>query len=474
MLETITLFPHPPIVIPEVGGKESHKVAKTYKAMKDLAEEICAIEPASIIAVTPHGHIFQDALTIPMLNSLKGNLRKFGASQIELSYELDKELANSLINESRKEKIFCAGIDNEILNEYNLSAELDHGLIVPLYFINKCGWKGRLVQINIGLLPYEDLYKFGNVLAAVADKTGKKIVLLISGDMSHRLTPDAPAGYSPKGAEFDRIIRECVQKGEAEPIFSLEQEIIEEAGECGLRPLIIGMGALDGYKSISEEISYEGPFGVGYLVAKMQRDTKDSDRKLEDILREKRKEKIREKLDKESSIVKLARDSIKHYLKTGQYLNAKEWFKDNNLTETKNLFTQKAGTFVSLKKEGQLRGCIGTIKSERLNLAEEVINNAVSAAVNDPRFEPLDLEELDGVIISVDVLGSPERVLSLDELNPKKYGVIVSKGYRKGLLLPDLAGIDNPYDQVRIAKEKAGISYDESVEMERFKVDRYY
>lgn len=132
-----------------------------------------------------------------------------------------------------------------------------------------------------------------------------------------------------------------------------------------------------------------------------------------------------------------------------------------------------SGAFVSLKKEGQLRGCIGTIQAVRSTLAEEIAENAVSAATRDPRFMPVTLEELDDISISVDVLTAPEPVSGTDDLDPSLYGVIVRSGGRKGVLLPDLPGVKTAEEQVRIARQKAGIGEGEDVELERFEVKRY-
>jgi AmmeMemoRadiSam system protein A len=135
---------------------------------------------------------------------------------------------------------------------------------------------------------------------------------------------------------------------------------------------------------------------------------------------------------------------------------------------------EPAGAFVSLKMAGKLRGCIGTIQPVRAALAQEVADNAVSAATRDPRFQPLTLEELEDVTISVDVLGKPEPVPGLEELDPSRYGVIVKCGWRKGVLLPDLPGITTAEEQVRVARMKAGIGTEEIVELQRFEVSRYY
>ncbi len=138
------------------------------------------------------------------------------------------------------------------------------------------------------------------------------------------------------------------------------------------------------------------------------------------------------------------------------------------------MINQKAGVFVSLKKFGDLRGCIGTFMPTQENIAQEIIKNAISAAVDDPRFSPVTASEVEDLSISVDVLSAPEEVKDVSQLDPKKYGVIVSSGYKKGLLLPDLEGVDTAEYQIDIAKRKAGIYPDEKVKLYRFEVKRFF
>lgn len=138
------------------------------------------------------------------------------------------------------------------------------------------------------------------------------------------------------------------------------------------------------------------------------------------------------------------------------------------------MLTRKAGVFVSLKKHGQLRGCIGTISAVTGSIADEILRNAVSAGTDDPRFSPVTEKELDELVYSVDVLAEPEPISSIDELDVKKYGVIVSRGHKRGLLLPNLEGVDSPEQQVAIALQKAGIRPDESYTMQRFEVVRHH
>jgi len=171
--------------------------------------------------------------------------------------------------------------------------------------------------------------------------------------------------------------------------------------------------------------------------------------------------------DKESAYVRLARETIENYIKQGKIITPP-------LGLPEEMINQKAGVFVSLKKFGDLRGCIGTFMPTQENIAQEIIRNAISAAVDDPRFSPVNVSELEDLSISVDVLSAPEEVKDISQLDPKKYGVIVSSGYKKGLLLPDLEGVDTVEYQINIAKRKAGIYPGEKVKLYRFEVKRYH
>lgn len=168
----------------------------------------------------------------------------------------------------------------------------------------------------------------------------------------------------------------------------------------------------------------------------------------------------------EHPLVQLARKTIEAYVTKGTIIRPPE-----QLTEE---MRKRAGVFVSLHKFGELRGCIGTIEPVQANVAEEVIANAISAATRDPRFTPVRPEELPDLEISVDVLTEPEPISSLAELDPKIYGVIVESGRRRGLLLPDLEGVDTARQQVDIALRKAWINPNERYKMYRFRVVRYH
>ena len=164
-------------------------------------------------------------------------------------------------------------------------------------------------------------------------------------------------------------------------------------------------------------------------------------------------------------LVQLAIDAIRRFVEEGKTIAPPDTLTD----EMKG----RAGVFVSLKEHGELRGCIGTFEPTQPNIALEIIHNAISAATRDPRFPQVRSNELTELIYSVDVLTEPESVEETSELDPKRYGVIVESGWKKGLLLPDLEGVDTVEYQLSIAKQKAGIAEEEPVKIYRFEVKRY-
>ena len=163
-------------------------------------------------------------------------------------------------------------------------------------------------------------------------------------------------------------------------------------------------------------------------------------------------------------IVKLAKETVESYIREGNTPQPKELIPE---------MKERAGVFVSIHKYGELRGCIGTFEPTKNNVAEEIIANAISSSTSDPRFPPVAASELDDLEYSVDVLTKPEPVRDTSQLDPKKYGIIVESGFRRGLLLPDLEGVDSVEEQIAICRLKAGISADEPVNLHRFRVRRF-
>lgn len=460
------IAPHPPIIVPEVGGDEVKKVAATCTAMKRLAADLKAAQPETVVITSPHGPVFHDAVAVSLLPEVAGSFAAFGAAGVHFTRQSDLTLARAILKACEELKVPTVGLTAVEVRRYAAGRELDHGVLVPLYYLAEAGVGTPLVWVGMSFLPPEELYAFGVAVQRAAEECGRRVAFLASGDLSHRLTREAPAGYHPEASRFDQLLVEKVREGDLEGLLKLDPVLAEKAGECGWRSFMMMAGCLDGRVVSPEVLSYEGPFGVGYLVAKLEPGEAMGELKRLERLRRARQVAVAERRAHESPFVRLARESLETYVRTGKRLAAPE--------ELPPELQGRAGAFVSLKKHGQLRGCIGTIAPTQPNLAEEIIENAISAGTRDPRFWPVQPEELPEITYSVDVLGKPEPVRGLDELDPKRYGVIVRGRGRSGLLLPDLEGIETAEQQVEIAKQKAGLGPGDKVSLERFEVKRYY
>ncbi|HZX45958.1 MAG TPA: AmmeMemoRadiSam system protein A [Clostridia bacterium] len=455
---TCYLVPHPPIIVPEIGQGEEKKAQKTIEAMEEVAGDIAKKKPELIIVITPHGPLFRDSVAVSARQEFKGDFGRFGQPGVSLSFTGSHDMAFGIMEEAAREGIPVTAVDDNTRRKYGISDGLDHGALVPLYYINRSYQGFGLVHITYGLLPPEQLYSFGKCIRRAVEKRKKHASILCSGDLSHRLIRGAPAGYSKKGAVFDQSLVESLRKMDVDRILDMDPRLLEEAGECGYRSVVIMLGALDGHRVESRILSYEGPYGVGYCVASFEPLQPDPERA--------RKEKDTAIQQKGDSCVELARLALETYVTKGKIIDPPEGLPEEMLSK-------KAGVFVSLKLNGRLRGCIGTISSTTDSIAREIISNAISAGVRDPRFYPVGPEELGRLEYSVDVLGQPEAIESIEDLDVKRYGVIVRSGRRSGLLLPDIEGVDTPRQQVAIALQKAGIRPGEPYQLERFEVIRH-
>lgn len=458
------LTPHPPLIIPEVGGKQLAEVDSTVRGMKALAQEVAAQKPETLVIITPHGNTFQDAISILALPTLEGNLANFGQPKVGASHPNDIEMLKALATRAADLNFPMVLIDDK-QGKYNLNPHLDHGTLVPLRYLEEAGLREvRLLVVSIGLLSLEDIYRCGMMIQEAVEETGRRTAIIASGDMSHRLTQDGPYGFDPNGPVFDKMIKDYLSEGKVLELFDISPSLMEKAGECGFRSIIMLMGALNGISFKSTVYSYEGPMGVGYLIAGFQPEQGQAPDLFHTLTTQKER-KLAAIKAQESSLVKWARNCLESYVGQGERAVLPDPLPEE--------LQKEAAAFVSLKKDGQLRGCIGTLQPVRANLGQEILENAISAGTQDYRFSPVTEDELDDLVYSVDVLGKPEPIASMSELDTRKYGVIVRSGGKSGVLLPDLEGIDTPEQQVDIALQKAGIRKGEAYNMERFEVKRY-
>lgn len=446
------IAPHPPIMVPEVGGADADVTEASASALQTAAQMLARFDPDTVIVMSPHAPGVSDAFVVETTRRVSGSLAQFRAPQVRIDARTDVEMARAVLEEAAAD-----GIPVIDRGEYPAlhPGVLDHGFLVPMSFLDRAG-SYPVVLLSLSWLPLAEHRRLGAAVAAAARRLGRRAAFVASGDCSHRLTPSAPAGYSPRGAVFDAMLVDALKNDRLDDLVHTDLAFAEEAGECGLRSFVTLSGFLPG--ASTRVLAYEGPWGVGYLTAVA------GDRSLLDELAT-AESGARGGMpgDEESPPVALARRAIETYVRTRRVIDPEP---------AEGLLATQAGAFVSLHRNHELRGCIGTVAPTAPTLAQEIVHNAIQAATADPRFPPLSPDELDDLEISVDVLHEPEPC-SFDDLDPKQYGVIVSADWRRGLLLPDLEGVDTPEQQVAIAMRKAGIAPGERVRLERFRVDRY-
>ena len=454
------LTPHPPVLLPEVGRGREREISATGNAMETAAREVARWNPDVLIVASPHTILYGDYFHIAPGSGASGSMAAFGAPQVQIRVDYDTPLREEIIRRAK-----TAGLRAGTLGQREPS--LDHGVLIPLYFLRKEGVTCPIVRMGLSGFSALDHYRLGQCVAGAVEALGRRAVFVASGDLSHKLKPDGPYGFAPEGPVFDDAVTKTMASGNFLEFLTMDPSLCERAAECGLRSFQIMAGALDGLAVQPRLLSHEGTFGVGYGVALFPVTGQDETRRYAAACAQILKDRLAARRAKEDPWVWLARLSLETYVRQGHALQTLPEQLPDQLTG------QRAGAFVSLHKDGRLRGCIGTIAPTEETLAREIVQNAISAGTRDPRFPPVQAEELDQLEYSVDVLGQPEPVDSPDQLDPKTYGVIVSYGRKRGLLLPDLDGVDTVEEQVDIARRKGGIREEDPYTLQRFKVVRH-
>lgn len=454
------LTPHPPVLLPEVGKGREREISATGNAMRQAAEEVARWNPDVLIVSSPHTILYGDYFHIAPGSGAAGSMAAFGALQVRMEVQYDAPLREEIIRRAEN-----AGLQAGTLGQRDPS--LDHGVLIPLYFLRKAGVTCPIVRMGLSGFSALDHYRLGQYVARAVEALGRRAVFVASGDLSHKLKADGPYGFAPEGPVFDEAVTKAMASGNFLEFLTMAPSLCERAAECGLRSFQIMAGALDGLAVQPRLLSHEGTFGVGYSVALFPVTGRDDTRRYAAACEKIHRERLAARRAKEDPWVRLARLSLETRIRQGHMLQTLPEGLPAELTG------QTAGAFVSLHKDGRLRGCIGTISPTEENVAKEIVQNAVSAGTRDPRFPPVHADELEELEYSVDVLGQPEPVDSISELDPKTYGVIVSYGRKRGLLLPDLDGVDTVEEQVDIARRKGGIREDDPYTLQRFKVVRH-
>ena len=258
----VGIAPHPPIMVPEVGGEAIAEVRGSIDAMRDLTERIIASGAETIVLISPHAPLDAHAFVAYDEPQLRGDFANFRAPHTTVVAPLDGELLRSIVDAAARDGLTVAAIEG---------SEMDHGTAVPLYFLLRYGWTGRLVALGYSFLSNEDHIRFGATIKRAAESLGRRVAFIASGDLSHRLKPGAPAGYNKEAHLFDGEVVASIRDGAPQRIPDINQSLRRMAGECGYRSMLVAVGVAEGSPLDCEVLHYEAPFGVGYMVAQLAR-----------------------------------------------------------------------------------------------------------------------------------------------------------------------------------------------------------
>ncbi len=262
------IAPHPPIMVPEVGGAASSEVRGSVDAMRDFTQRVINSQAESIVLISPHAPLQQNSFVAYMDAPLRGDFSGFRAPDVNIETPLDEELLAAITRAAAVEGYDVSGIRG---------FGLDHGTLVPLYFLLRNGWRGSVVALGYNFLSNEHHLRFGACVKQAINALQRPTAFVASGDLSHRLTTDAPAGYFRDAHLFDEEIVESINDCEPSRVVHIDQDLRRAAGECGYRSMLVLFGAVQDDALNCEVLHYEAPFGVGYLVAQIMASNSGSD-----------------------------------------------------------------------------------------------------------------------------------------------------------------------------------------------------
>jgi AmmeMemoRadiSam system protein A/AmmeMemoRadiSam system protein B len=436
------LMPHAPILVPAISGSHGREASASCRAMREAAGRIMSAGPESVVLISPHSPRRSGAFGLWSDESIQGSFEPFGAPEVQVNLPNDRRLASAISAEAHARNVETWLIRRQ---------PLDHGALVPLWFLAEAGWTGPTVVLSLNYPDEGGLTSLGEAIAAAAKTLQRRVGFIASGDMSHRLTANAPCGFHPQAHRFDESFIRLIRGGHYRSLQNLDQDLRELAAEDAVDSTLVAAAAVGWSSAGHEVLNYEGPFGVGYGVAILfAGDAAPEQNPLQNAAGN-----VLPDIARQSVEAALRGSSATPPAAAGDYLSGAR------------------GVFVTLRqRDGKLRGCIGTIVPACDNLVQETWRNARLAAFNDNRFPPVGPGELLDLRFEVSVMHEPEKISSCAELDPTRFGVIVSTADgRRGLLLPDLDGLDTIEKQLQLARRKGAIDPEESVDISRFEVD---
>jgi len=442
----VAWMPHAPILIPDIAGERSRDVVSSQSWMAQAGKEIAATDPDIVVLVSPHSPRKRDAFGVYRPTVLRGVLDQFGWHQPFFEFSNNLYLANGIQQRGADEGLLFFDIPTN---------SLDHGATVPLYFLSQAEWCGDIVVIGLGPHDGGMLERLGTCIRSACDDQGLSFALIASGDMSHRVTASAPCGFHPDAAAWDQDLIQMVQGADSEAIKMMDECLRNTVAEDSVDAIRVALGFLGDDAFQPEVLGYEAPFGVGYGTARLSREPFPSNHS----------KHAHDEDTQKKRLPSLAWQAVMEHLKLAA----------PSITEPiHSLHNWKAGTFVTIRsRNGDLRGCIGTIEPQQDNIVEETRRNAVASAFRDHRFSPVTSDELDDLQFEVSVLHPPHPVTNLKTLNPQCDGLIIqTKAGRRGLMLPDIPQLDTVEKQIEAICRKVNIPLDTPMDFQTFRVEK--
>jgi MEMO1 family protein len=253
------IAPHPPILVPEIGGSRIQRIADSQRALRELSRRVVRAEPETVVVISPHSPLDPRAFAARSTPRLTGDFSNFYAPSVKLSFDNDLALIDSIAAAATRERI-------EVL-KLERNYPLDHGALVPLYYLHEAGWTGPIVVFSFTDQSIGQHVAFGRLIEKGASEINRRTAVVASADLSHRLIEDGPYEFEPTAHLFDECIVNSIAAGDARAVIEVDQELRFRAGECGYRSILIALGVIENAKPQHQVLSYEGPFGVGYMVA---------------------------------------------------------------------------------------------------------------------------------------------------------------------------------------------------------------
>lgn len=256
------IAPHSPLLVPRIGKEKRNELEATIRAYEALGERIYALGIETIILISPHAPTYADAFSANISESYMGTVKAFGDHETAVRFPSDILVLDRIQRSIRSR--------TDIAFKLTTSEELDYGSTIPLLLLQRTIANVQIVPISPSQLNARAHIDFGKALKDTLHENNKRIAIIASADLSHKLNKDAPAGFSVEGPAFDATMRSKIATMDIEGILSMDPEAIEAAGQCGHRPILILLGILEGMNVDVTELCYEAPFGVGYLTAMIE------------------------------------------------------------------------------------------------------------------------------------------------------------------------------------------------------------